>query len=30
MTPIIQISPDLTDIDEALATAEMAFRAGVN
>ena len=30
MTPIVQISLDLTDIDEALATAAMARRAGVD
>lgn len=30
MTPIVQISLDLTNIDEALATAEMALRAGVD
>jgi 3-hexulose-6-phosphate synthase/6-phospho-3-hexuloisomerase len=30
MTPIVQISLDLTSIDEALATAEMALRAGVD
>lgn len=30
MTPIVQISLDLTDINEALATAEMARRAGVD
>lgn len=30
MKPIVQISLDLTDIDEALATAEMALRAGVD
>ena len=28
--PTIQISLDLTDLDEALATAEMALRAGVD
>jgi 3-hexulose-6-phosphate synthase len=28
--PIVQISLDLTNIDEALATAEMALRAGVD
>jgi 3-hexulose-6-phosphate synthase/6-phospho-3-hexuloisomerase len=30
MKPIVQISLDLTDIDEALATAELALRAGVD
>src|SRR3954454_22180856 len=30
MRPIVQISLDLTDVDEALATAEMALRAGVD
>jgi 3-hexulose-6-phosphate synthase/6-phospho-3-hexuloisomerase len=30
MTPIVQISLDLTDIDEALSTASMAMRAGVD
>ncbi|MEM8668558.1 MAG: orotidine 5'-phosphate decarboxylase / HUMPS family protein [Planctomycetota bacterium] len=30
MKPIVQISLDLTTIDEALATAEMALRAGVD
>jgi 3-hexulose-6-phosphate synthase len=30
MKPIVQISLDLTNIDEALATAEMAMRAGVD
>jgi 3-hexulose-6-phosphate synthase/6-phospho-3-hexuloisomerase len=30
MTPIVQISLDLTDVDEALATADMALRAGVD
>jgi 3-hexulose-6-phosphate synthase/6-phospho-3-hexuloisomerase len=30
MKPIVQISLDLTEIDEALATAEMALRAGVD
>jgi 3-hexulose-6-phosphate synthase/6-phospho-3-hexuloisomerase len=30
MRPIVQISLDLTTIDEALATAEMALRAGVD
>jgi len=30
MRPIVQISLDLTNIDEALATAEMAMRAGVD
>ena len=30
MKPIVQISLDLTDIDEALATAAMALRAGVD
>ncbi|MFT7421215.1 MAG: 3-hexulose-6-phosphate synthase [Arcticibacterium sp.] len=30
MKPIVQISLDLIDIDEALATAEMAMRAGVD
>src|SRR4051794_6635503 len=30
MQPIVQISLDLTDVDEALATAEMALRAGVD
>jgi 3-hexulose-6-phosphate synthase/6-phospho-3-hexuloisomerase len=30
MRPIVQISLDLTDVDEALATAEMAMRAGVD
>ena len=30
MKPIVQISLDLTDIDEALQTAEMALRAGVD
>lgn len=30
MNPIVQISLDLTTIDEALATAEMAIRAGVD
>lgn len=30
MKPIVQISLDLTDIDEALKTAEMAMRAGVD
>jgi 3-hexulose-6-phosphate synthase len=28
MKPIVQISLDLTNIDEALETAEMAMRAG--
>lgn len=30
MKSIVQISLDLTDVDEALATAEMALRAGVD
>jgi len=30
MRPIVQISLDLTDIDEALETAQMAMRAGVD
>ena len=30
MNPIVQISLDVVDIDEALATAEMAMRAGVD
>ncbi|NBS34151.1 MAG: D-arabino 3-hexulose 6-phosphate aldehyde lyase, partial [Planctomycetia bacterium] len=30
MKPIVQISLDLTDINEALATAEIALRAGVD
>jgi 3-hexulose-6-phosphate synthase/6-phospho-3-hexuloisomerase len=30
MKPIVQISLDLTDIDEALATAALAMRAGVD
>ena len=30
MQPIVQISLDLTDIDEALATAALAMRAGVD
>jgi 3-hexulose-6-phosphate synthase/6-phospho-3-hexuloisomerase len=30
MQPVVQISLDLTSIDEALATAEMAMRAGVD
>lgn len=30
MRPIVQISLDLTDLDEALATADMALRAGVD
>ncbi len=30
MRPIVQISLDITTIDEALATAEMALRAGVD
>lgn len=30
MLPIVQISLDVVDIDEALATAEMALRAGVD
>lgn len=30
MSPIVQISLDLTDIDEALETAAMALRAGVD
>src|SRR5690349_14515738 len=30
MKPIVQISLDLTDIDEALETAAMAIRAGVD
>lgn len=30
MKPIVQISLDVTEIDEALATAEMALRAGVD
>lgn len=30
MKPIVQISLDITEIDEALATAEMALRAGVD
>lgn len=30
MTPIVQISLDLTNIDEALATAALAIRAGVD
>ncbi len=30
MNPIVQISLDLTTIDEALSTAEMAIRAGVD
>jgi 3-hexulose-6-phosphate synthase/6-phospho-3-hexuloisomerase len=30
MRPIVQISLDLTDIDEALATAALALRAGVD
>ena len=30
MKPIVQISLDVTDIDEAVSTAEMALRAGVD
>jgi 3-hexulose-6-phosphate synthase len=30
MRPIVQISLDLTDVEEALSTAEMALRAGVD
>ena len=30
MKPIVQISLDLTEIPEALETAEMAMRAGVD
>ena len=30
MKPIVQISLDLTNIDEALETAEIAIRAGVD
>jgi 3-hexulose-6-phosphate synthase/6-phospho-3-hexuloisomerase len=30
MTPIVQISLDLTDLDEAILTASMALRAGVD
>src|SRR3954454_8368990 len=30
MKPIVQISLDVTDVDEALSTAEMAMRAGVD
>jgi 3-hexulose-6-phosphate synthase/6-phospho-3-hexuloisomerase len=30
MTPIVQISLDLTDLDEAISTASMALRAGVD
>ena len=30
MKPIVQISLDLTNIDEALETASMAVRAGVD
>src|SRR4026208_612661 len=30
MNPVVQISLDLTDIDEALETAAMAMRAGVD
>jgi 3-hexulose-6-phosphate synthase/6-phospho-3-hexuloisomerase len=30
MKPIVQISLDLTNIDEALATAALAMRAGVD
>src|SRR3954471_17997626 len=30
MNPIVQISLDVTDIDEAVSTAEMAMRAGVD
>src|SRR3954465_5737697 len=30
MKPIVQISLDLIDVDEALSTAEMALRAGVD
>lgn len=30
MKPIVQISLDLVDVDEALSTAEMALRAGVD
>src|SRR2546425_8936870 len=30
MKPIVQISLDLIDVDEALGTAEMALRAGVD
>lgn len=30
MRPIVQISLDLTDIEEAISTAEMALRAGVD
>src|SRR4029079_4692824 len=30
MNPVVQISLDLTDIDEALETASMAMRAGVD
>src|SRR5206468_2219772 len=30
MKPIVQISLDVIDVDEALATAEMAMRAGVD
>ena len=30
MKPIVQISLDLTTIDEAISTAELAIRAGVD
>src|SRR5882757_7586743 len=30
MRPIVQISLDVTDVDEAVSTAEMALRAGVD
>ena len=30
MQPIVQISLDLTDLDEALQTADMALQAGVD
>jgi len=30
MKPIVQISLDITDLDEALKTAELAMRAGVD
>ena len=30
MRPIVQISLDITDLDEALETAETAIRAGVD
>src|SRR5580658_1669917 len=30
MTPVVQISLDIIDLDEALATADLAMRAGVD